>query len=267
MDFCPFGGLNDLSGHFAYENEAIPEPAIWSIFNDLVDAGLLLQFGGVEEEDRLMEWEPIVHRDLKLENVWLDYGDGSRFPSYPVARVGDFGVSIMTDEDDPVNPTMYNDGSGTVCWRAPEQILYLDRTTLVPIPERLMQLGHATNVWGIGAIIMRLMNRQPNPAGPKYIGGKPETPNFNARGREYSKPLRELVEKCVQFKPEDRPNLRDVRVQILAWTRTDADNDLAEGMRSRKHELSDDHLVLQHQADRDHTRLGLAVDANELEWK
>lgn len=52
--------------------EDIPEPAVWSLFNDLVNACLVLQYGAVEENEAVDGWVPIIHRDLKDGNVFLD---------------------------------------------------------------------------------------------------------------------------------------------------------------------------------------------------
>lgn len=84
--YCPHQDLFDIGAasdrHYIID---MPEPAIWSIFSDLVSACAVLQYGAVDEEDANPDWMPIVHRDLKPGNVFLD----SREPDdteYPVGH-------------------------------------------------------------------------------------------------------------------------------------------------------------------------------------
>jgi serine/threonine protein kinase len=61
-----------------------PEPCLWSFFNDLVEAFLVLEYGTSEADKRIKSWKKIVHRDVKLDNVFLDIpGAKDNFPSYP----------------------------------------------------------------------------------------------------------------------------------------------------------------------------------------
>lgn len=254
MDYCPHKSLHVLINPTMSSNESIPEPALWSIFNDLVDACLLLQYGGVEEHDAKPGWEPIVHRDIKLDNIWLDSPSTSRFPSYPVARLGDFGLAIMTDENDRNNPMAYNDAAGAIFWRAPEQHMYLDSKQLRPLPGP--KLGEKTNVWGIGAVMVRLMNMDPNPEEPSFGSVKPQKPKVDKDVWDGSKALRDLVHRCVRFELDRRPNLRGIRRQILEHTTSDAEDDLAEGRRTEPHNQDDAYLVLRY-AD-DQYKVGMA---------
>lgn len=57
-------------------DEPIPEPAIWFIFESLVIGGLLMSQG--HPTTPVEDWIPIVHRDVKPDNVFV--GD---FPQPP----------------------------------------------------------------------------------------------------------------------------------------------------------------------------------------
>ena len=71
--FCAHQELQSLIKQTnLHAKEDIPEAAIWSFFYDLVNACLVFQYGAVEEDRAGEYWKPIVHRDLKLENVFLD---------------------------------------------------------------------------------------------------------------------------------------------------------------------------------------------------
>ena len=144
--------------------------------------------GGVEETHAIHDWKWIFHRDMKLDNVWLDIPDPTKeFPSYPIARLGDFGI--------------------------------------------------------------RLMSRDFYPVQLSFDDGLPDAPRMNAAGDLYSEPLRNLVQHCVGFEPEQRPTLRQIRKQILEYTTPGGVNDLAEGMRTATHEEGDEEKTLHYQAD------------------
>ncbi len=126
-----FTKVNGKQGR--YSDYEIPEPTLWSIFSNLVDACLLLQYGGVVEDDVVEGWTPIVHRDLHHGNVLLDDPlPEAPFPSYPRAVLTDFGLAIRTNTDDPLNPMAYNDCVGLDYWRAPEQNTFLTENTIRP---------------------------------------------------------------------------------------------------------------------------------------
>jgi len=136
MSFAPFGDLSHYvhSAVTTNNNGSLAEPVIWSIFEDIVKGALTLAHGyPVERKDG---WRPIVHRDLKTDNILLDYRppkneDG--WAAYAQARIADFGAAIETDDDDPLNPSSYCHTEGTPDWQPREQILLQDRKTLEPV--------------------------------------------------------------------------------------------------------------------------------------
>lgn len=106
------------------------------------------------------------------------------------------------------------------------------------VPVKGQKIGEKTNVWGIGAIIIRLMSRDTSPEGPIYTDGviiretdqsEPSWAN-NGNTDVYSKELRDLARSCVNFHAKKRPTLRFLREQILRYT--SGDEDLASGMRA-----------------------------------
>ncbi len=290
MNYCGYGSMHQLVKDFGEEGLAyhgpdqdpIPEPAIWWFLECMTEACLLMQYGGVEENEARPGWEAIVHRDLKLGNIFLDEPKPhGPFAEYPVARVGDYGIAIMTSNDDPMNPDAYNYAQSTLCWAAPEQEAFLNPKTKDPI-EPALKLGEATNVWGVGAIAIRLMNQECYPQGPHYgrpipipddasdekrqateqlnayRGALEPTPHSAAKTK-YSEQLCELVQRCVRYKPASRIKLHKLRQEIRRYT-TAGDEDLASDMRNRARGAAPAAHHLRYQPDQ--YRLGL--NANKI---
>lgn len=142
-------------------------------------------------------------------------------------------MAIETSDDDPFNPFAYA-GGGTQGFIPLEQIpLKSDRTYVSVAGEKL---GEKTNVWGIGAIIMRLMSRDPDPNTPTYVADDgsllEETPEWKHNGDDeatYSRHLQRLVRQCVACRPAERPTLRKLQRRIEEFT-TDP-SDWSKGMR------------------------------------
>ena len=83
------------------------------------------------------------------------------------------------------------------------------------------KLGDASNVWAIGAIIMRMMNLEKKPKQPSYVTdtkGEME-PQLNPSARKYySKGLCKLVNECVRFRTYNRIELPDLWDRIQRYT-------------------------------------------------
>lgn len=136
---------------------------------------------------------------------------------------------LMTVEQ---NPLAYV-GEGTDAWRPIEQEPLDSQRTMHPMKGE--KLSQKTNVWGVGAIIMRLMSRDHSPKGPEYHDEesyyKEERPRWRKNARAYSKELRSLAEACTAFAPADRPTLRRLQRDIQRYTTPGLDTDRADGMR------------------------------------
>ena len=117
--------------------------------------------------------------------------------------------------------------AGTEGWFPPEQVQFVD-----PKTDRLAntgKLGDPSNVWAIGAIIMRLMNLNKIVRQPRYVtdvSGDME-PQLNVGAKKYySDGLCALVNECVRFRTYSRIKLPDLWERIHDYTgETDAGDD------------------------------------------
>ena len=124
-----------------------------------------------------------------------------------------------------MNPTGYADGRGTPGWRAPEQRHH---------DPRRDRLGACTNIWAIGAVLLRLMNQHSNVGANTFGGTTPGGPVLKERGLAYSRELRNAVLLCRNKNPEDRPSLRQLQDRIVDCTTPDTEHvDRAEGTRDQ----------------------------------
>lgn len=110
----------------------------------------------------------------------------------------------------------------------------LDTKTLRPM--NMGKLGSATNIWGIGASIMSLINRDRSPDIDYHFPQK-SVPRFTVNAQHcYSNELRSLLLKCVEYLPTNRISAQELLDEISANTAgaaaTEESKDLANGMRA-----------------------------------
>ena len=274
--YHPRGDLSNFTAPWNYymTNDAIiPEPVLWKWLEDLTEASLLLSTGVEPLSAAVDGWKKIVHCDLKPSNVFLDNPDAEIWRSYPQAVVGDFGLSIFTDDRDPFNPSWYNSpGTGTPGWKPPEQVVFVKSSRRI---DDTGKLGDASNVWAIGAVVMRLMNREIDPGQPHYnreVKGQME-PQLTDDAREnYSKYLCDLVDECVRFRTYHRVELPNLWERIARYTgETNAEYDpdvdgtneekveaLKHSIREQKYAEGSDETRLVHGEEK--YRIGMAVN-------
>ncbi|KAI7588572.1 hypothetical protein KC346_g16985 [Hortaea werneckii] len=253
MEYCPYGDLADLVWNSVYSRARqrldeqedgkrnlplwVPEPFIWSVFESLATAGLLMAKGELDANPGEPHWwEEIIHRDFKLANIFLGENLESRYRGYPSTKLGDFGLSLILRKDDNRTNEEFT-GVGTKGARAPEQAhTYYARPSA------------ATNVWGIGIIIWSLISLEEtdetldwdNDAvldripeqGPEFdaIWARKKVPEIDKNAEQfYSKELVGLMRECLRFDPNMRISLLRLRRRIVKHAQ---DVRLTNGLRS-----------------------------------
>lgn len=223
MEYCPHGDLDDLIRTYMNQVPAhLPEPFLWYTFWCLAEVGLVMRQGntslfGVVEGG----WEGIVHRDIKPPNILLGGPTPGHFDQYPTPKLADFGLAIRTFPGDLLNPHAYSaSGLGTPGYKAPEQTLYVDVNTLLPVDRD--PLDAYTNVYGIGMTMHALTSLIPNLIDPQFLGERNAPANLtDVHGSaqfQYSQELLDLIRDCLIPDPAQRPSFATIIMDIERHT-------------------------------------------------
>ncbi|KXS99603.1 hypothetical protein AC579_5769 [Pseudocercospora musae] len=235
MEFCSGGDLWALFTNYWPRNQNfMPEPFLWAVFDSLVTAGLLMEGAHLRDAARTI-WDEIIHGDMKPDNVFISDNTSATFRGFPLAKLGDFGIATIFPKAG-INPADYwRDFSGPG-YRAPEMAKTYYRSANEGIGTYAPR--SAANVWGVGVIMRAILHRDPwtnlwqggrdAPPGEALIPWKPSGLTHPLEVNNYSQRLRDLIMSCLEIMPQDRPSFRQLRESILAQVGPDgADPNLA----------------------------------------
>jgi len=97
LEHCSYGALGMLVGGYTGQDGYLqrraegqypawlPEPFLWHTFECLAMAGQLMRSGDLEDNP-FIAWDPIVHRDYKLGNVFIGAATKDRYCYYPTLK-------------------------------------------------------------------------------------------------------------------------------------------------------------------------------------
>lgn len=142
LEYAPHGSLQRLIARYRAWNQYLPESFLWHIFDGL--AQVLIAFDETtpdlnehknkHKRGELRDADRLIHFDIKPDNIFLGYEQpfdtnsknygGHQSNVYPMVKIGDFGVAMMTSEKDNHQKSGSFWGRGTKYYLAPEQTHY-----------------------------------------------------------------------------------------------------------------------------------------------
>ena len=200
FEYCAFGDLfNMIDGYHNDVGLQIPESFVWHTYLQLADALTFIQEGITRKttpEGKRIGWttpsydhRPIVHRDIKPDNIFLRPGKTNNH--YPEIVLADFGLATTelrscTEEDDFL---------GTMPYQGPE------------IPLHSLAGDH----WAIGACIHHMttggppIKKVPEGRSRQWWSFKPEARKVKDVTKSgYSRMLDDAMFKTLRSNPKDR---------------------------------------------------------------
>ncbi|KAL3424956.1 hypothetical protein PVAG01_04237 [Phlyctema vagabunda] len=224
MEFCEGGELLNLLldlDDLWPPPESVPEFGIWKMFECLA-RGICALDDGQEELAKpprfLPHMSPIVHCDLKPQNILVGTCDNERHDMVPIIKVADLGLALqkrLEDQEDMERQLFFR---GTPGWLAPEQTGDIN-----------VQYGSFTNVFAIGHIMYWIITRGEDEDGfhltasrnlPDIFDGR-RVATFGANigkyinGDDYSQKLLNTIFHCICKQRDDRPKPHDLLRTIL----------------------------------------------------
>ncbi|KAI0143105.1 kinase-like domain-containing protein [Xylariaceae sp. FL1272] len=168
MEFCDRGSLDDMLKRYKLklkngESDRIPESFIWHTFCGLADALGYLQTGqshvslALEKNDR-EDWMPLVHCDIKPNNIFIRSRDTPGSTKHPYMVLSDFG--LIQSEAQTTAFQGPQGASGTFEFHAPE--LAFDPFPSEEQHRTFKQAGPHTcksDVWALACCIFCMCQR------------------------------------------------------------------------------------------------------------
>lgn len=189
LEYCDMGNLYDYIKPMAESGHLIDEAWIWDIFEQLVDAIAFLQFGihdACRNPKPLRPWIGFIHRDIKLDNIFLRSLPGT---DRVRLRLGDFGQAMREDDD----------GS----WG--RQYLGGNEQTAPPEVDSggFSQYSMSGDVWAVGCCISLICQPLENPKLRRLAG-----PAYTSR-------LNKTIALLLQIDPRHRSNIHVFASKLL----------------------------------------------------
>jgi len=172
MPYCKHGSSNKLVGK-------IDEKTAWKFLYE-VSSGLAYLHA---------QEQPVIHQDIKPDNILIDNNDSF--------LITDFGISAKARSTLRQSLQSGASGAGTMAYMAPE------RFSKENLPIK------ASDVWALGASLFELMTGDPplGEHGGLLLKGGAEVPDISG---EWSPKLKEIVSKCLQKEPWNRPTAQTI---------------------------------------------------------
>uniref|UniRef100_A0A0N5C9T0 non-specific serine/threonine protein kinase n=1 Tax=Strongyloides papillosus TaxID=174720 RepID=A0A0N5C9T0_STREA len=176
-------------------NQTLRLTEIFNIFEDVCRAVYALHTSN----------PPIIHRDLKIENILIDTSNASQQrPIYVLCDFGSCTRELLSPKIQGLNCVIEEiDKCTTLSYRAPEMVdLYEENT-----------IGVSSDIWALGVLLYKLCYFQ-LPFGESSLAIQNGHFTF-PENQQIPEPLKALISACLTTKCDLRPNIYQVTSLIL----------------------------------------------------
>lgn len=125
LEYAPYGDLWKLTYLYRSWNAYFPEEFLWHVFHNLAKAAVVMDEGPFTDlETGEQVNRSITHYDIKPDNIYMGKSEATAtFTNYPVVKLADFGLAMLTGKDDKDNPRLHR-YIGTPDYRPPVSISF-----------------------------------------------------------------------------------------------------------------------------------------------
>jgi serine/threonine protein kinase len=225
IEFCNAGSMEDMIKTYRERSLKVPEGFIWHALLGLADA-LAYLFDGVSHLHNKNarpdpKWRPILHRDIKPDNVLFRTRSTVGSKKYLYCILSDFGLAcedLPNNHPDQEYHQKHGGKLGTMSYLAPE-LCYKpypngkNEEKWFPGKQRH---SPRSDIWALGACIHNLCEPNSSHLNPRvgaertmdystWASGTASRRNPLKISSSYSSQLREAVLLATAWNPDDRP--------------------------------------------------------------
>ncbi|KAG0336354.1 G2-specific serine/threonine protein kinase [Podila horticola] len=189
MEYCEGGDLAAVIQRHKENRVPIPEEFVWELMTQLIMALHECHYGViVDPETKKTTPRPILHRDLKPDNVFLDAKKN--------VKLGDFGLSRTLNNPQKAFAQTY---VGTPYYMSPELI-------------SSSQYDARSDIWSLGCVVFEMCALQPPFLADTLpqLTAKIKQGNIRALPSSYSPELNQIIREMLQVDPRRRPTTQEL---------------------------------------------------------
>ncbi|KAG0090444.1 G2-specific serine/threonine protein kinase [Podila epicladia] len=189
MEYCEGGDLAAVIQRHKENRVPIPEEFVWELMTQLIMALHECHYGViVDPETKKTTPRPILHRDLKPDNVFLDAKKN--------VKLGDFGLSRTLNNPQKAFAQTY---VGTPYYMSPELI-------------SSSQYDARSDIWSLGCVVFEMCALQPPFLADTLpqLTAKIKLGSVRALPSSYSPELNQIIREMLQVDPRRRPTTKEL---------------------------------------------------------
>ncbi|KAF3156359.1 hypothetical protein TWF569_006939 [Orbilia oligospora] len=197
-EYCSMGDVSEILGKYVTRRTFMPEGFLWQMTIDVSRALLFLNRGITKRNMQGRPgWTPMVHNDIKMNNIFVKPRPDGWNNIYPLFVLGDFGLSSF--EGQAAYPSCPP-------FMSPQRV----NSFYKPTPA-----VHKDDIYSLGTTLFILSNGY----FPFEVSGAPDRElNYDKR-TDHRNPYRngfcKLVNRCTSRNPDTRPTAREMIGEIV----------------------------------------------------